>query len=832
MEEFSNLHCTMSVVDVPGQAELLMSNLLILSMIHGMFVCLVKLTDDEDTQYRQLKVWLSAANDCFEHLLRRTVRSHATRSGSDIVSRDDLLKQLRHVRLPVLVVGSHADEEQRLRGISSVEAKLSSISKNLAAMRRNVVYPRLYIQLKVVGVNATDPSSSEMKEIRTLIATICEGLVMTGAKYDWYPWLDDCYQAALKRAQTDDVLHLRRDTIYDTVSGVIQEIFENDDAVSSATVEVMHHLQVIGLLIAQDEDRKEEEALLVDVQRLSEIVSFVHRPLFAQDQKLDAPVAEHLDVHAWISKSELIGLMCDKLSVSAKVAGEALEVMMHSHMVVPLLQRFASFRSGNDAVLAIPALHIASVQNGFLSSIPQSGGELCHHRIIVSVAANRVDHRSYRNVLSRMYAKLYDEGCSQMDSDSKSASSLYQHLSTKYFLHEVRAEFSSKTSASVIDDATAHIWLRVLSNGLEGSEFALHFVYSKSAQLSCRVDDAKQYADASSLPRNSAIYAIVHKCLHILISSFESGCNLKLQQVQHCCSLNAWYQHTSSICVSSDAKVVDPELVTEMLRQVSTRHDVDRYRFTLLSATNYAYTLLDTNHTAMLESEFPKRPQAASGTVTGFTHPNRRRGQFGLRFDKSHFDDALEMFELVYQAFELVASATDAAGFRIFAKLGNHIIAKVPFVPNLFEFAEYILELRLRKRMNDNLCKTIASTCESIAIDIPVIRANYTSAMKQPGATVSYRVQLAAIELHVSKAFDILNTASSHLQSFFEKHAKHGSRGRFKRWYDALCDTVEAEDNAKELDGLYKAVQSVNISIGRALQTSSDVLAQSRQSSV
>jgi hypothetical protein len=163
-------------------------------------------------------------------------------------------------------------------------------------------------------------------------------------------------------------------------------------------------------------------------------------------------------------------------------------------------------------------------------------------------------------------------------------------------------------------------------------------------------------------------------------------------------------------------------------------------------------------------------------------------------------------------------------------------------VRNLFEFAEYVLELRLQKGMNNNERKTIASTCETIAIDIPVIRKNYLTAMKRAGATVSFREEFAAIELDVNDAFDILNTASLHLKSFFEQHRGgsasgsggdsksdelgDGIRGKVRRWYAELNETVDAGDIAKELNGLYKAVQSVNVSIGRALQSSNKIAAE------
>jgi hypothetical protein len=66
--------------------------------------------------------------------------------------------------------------------------------------------------------------------------------------------------------------------------------------------------------------------------------------------------------------------------------------------------------------------------------------------------------------------------------------------------------------------------------------------------------------------------------------------------------------------------------------------------------------------------------------------------------------------------------AVSPAGFKGFASIGKHILDKVPFVLNLFEFefAEYVLELRLQKRMNSNDCRTIAGACVSIAVSIPV----------------------------------------------------------------------------------------------------------------
>jgi hypothetical protein len=110
------------------------------------------------------------------------------------------------------------------------------------------------------------------------------------------------------------------------------------------------------------------------------------------------------------------------------------------------------------------------------------------------------------------------------------------------------------------------------------------------------------------------------------------------------------------------------------------------------------------------------------------------------------------------------------AGFKGFASIGKHILAEVPLVPNLFEFAEYVLGLRLQNHINANDCKTIAGACVFVAPSIAIIRrTNCVTAMERAGAVVEFREEFAATESDVNQVFNILNTASLHLKSFFEQ---------------------------------------------------------------
>jgi GTPase SAR1 family protein len=876
--EWGTSRFELSIVDVPGQAELLMSNLSIMSVVHGILICVVDIGDTLEYQDRQLRVWLAAANECFGRLLNRI--DSMERFKDDENDEANAGRRSEQVQMPVVFVATHIDGDEFKNGLFD-KAGTRKLEKRLGDVQELVsklepLYSHLFLDQHIFGVNASNPgrTGAGIGELRARIAYYVDALSLTGTSHDWYAHSESCRRAIEVYARSEGTLCLQRDTILDRIRRVlVDEKYGpslEDDAIVSASLDLLRHLQVIGFVIAPDHSESEEKhGLLVDVERLASIISFVHLPKKARGHLISGANVAHAltkyDIEHAILTTRMIDekllrkliakrLVLDYPSLKGtqldSVMDQAVLYMEHANMLID--HSAVPDRSSRDADSAtptrrfvIPALELRMQLQPvkFYPNDPEKEAKLCHHRMLLTMETDR--SHSHRNVLSRFFATIRAHVFKKC-----------QITLCHFYVNEVRVHLShvlpDEMGASSPADS---MWLRVVSNGLEGSQFAFHFVHTSQH-------------DADGLGCTSAAcVSALGDCVQVLLSAYPGslGNVAHIQKIQKI--RRSWYfqyrelevsdinlkqeaNSLNSVCGDADAKCSSDVLVdssTEVEASVSSsssgvtvspsfasspsgslsassrQHASSSWRTWLLQLSDakqrehdgcmrlsreiYNHALLHTESTKLCNSGFPRPLGVAQTRVEHTTAASLKLDPVSL---SSHavswlerLDDALEAFELIHMAFETFEVVANSVSWRPAMQLCERVTDAVPFLSSLFKFASHLADLRLHERNNATRCSLIADSCSSIHGYLKVLNE---AQKKADYEDESNQTRLDVIENRMCGAFRVLNNVCQKLDAFM-------SRGKLYR-------TATAEDDMHEVILMQDAVNAISISINGALTVS------------
>jgi hypothetical protein len=555
-----------------------------------------------------------------------------------------------------------------------------------------------------------------------------------------------------------------------------------------------------------------------------------------------------------IDEKELRRLISDLLVASdtslvgvslSTILDQAVVYMMHANMLIEHVEESAESDANQQQrqrSFAIPALELeleTDCKSGkqlvsvpFRANMSDITSELDHHRLLITMATD--DHNSYRNVLSRLFANIRDH--------------TFEHCRVtmcRFHVNEVRVHFaysvsgvSASSDASLSDSA----WLRVVSNGLEGSQFAVHFACVRALNKGSVDVTADSKSDTTTLLRQ----AIIGDCMTLLLSAYARSPHgvAHLQKLQ--CVGDSWYQQyrklrvsdalchaisghetdsdtnspPQSVPVDHDSKHADdteshtstppssPAAASKWRRWCVQHCDTGRLQkqgWAALNSSNYNLALLHTAASKLHASGFPPALGVADTRV---------RDQFNAAHNMlanasssvswvDNLDDTLEVFEVLHMALATLDVFVKTVRWEAALRIGAKFVDAAPFISSVLAFVSHLADLRRDHRINITTCKTIAKKCQRIARNI----GNLKQAKSEVDPDLkANRWRIESIDQTIDDAFETLNGACEQLNDFVKR--------------STASKIATAQDDVPELKALLEVVKEASEAMSDALTIS------------